>query len=100
MKRAIIVRCKQCAGEWYVRESVPREFSAPITITCPHCHTTYHKISYTELYIAPCSKYSILALLGKREQIIPQKTTYSFLALSAVGLAVVVGVVLYIIFHP
>jgi len=60
MKKAVVVRCKQCSNDWYIRESKKGEFDSPITITCPHCNKVYRNISYKLLLIGKASTFNIL----------------------------------------
>jgi len=100
MKRAIIVRCKKCSQEWYVRESRENEFESPVTITCPQCHTIYKKINYKELFVSKCSKFSLLRVMHSPHSY--KRTVRSSFAFVIIVLIVIllISVFSYIVLHP
>ena len=100
MKRAIIVRCKRCTKEWYVRESREGEFESPITLTCPHCHALYKRVDYKELYVSKCSKFSILRVMHLSKIDKPRiRTSFTFIIIILV-IILLLSIISYIILHP
>ncbi len=100
MKRAIIVKCKKCTKEWYVRESREREFEDPITLTCPHCNTVYKKINYMELYVSKCSKFSILRLMNAPGLYKPQVRKSFTLFVFVLICILLMSIFFYIVMSP
>jgi len=99
MKRAIIVRCKKCLHEWYVRENREKEFDKLITLSCPQCETLYKEIDFRELYVGKCSKFSLLPLMDRLPAERPRQSRKTSFIIVFV-LLLILAVIGYILLHP
>lgn len=100
MKQTIIVRCKKCKNEWYVRESFINEFKKPISLMCPKCATRYNNIDYSELFVKKCNKFSMLQAVAQSSKTEGTNTTISPKVLYFFVIILILAILTYSMLQP